>query len=184
MILVGHGVVDSSEFRIGSGAFGALLYLGELITHILAGLRINLSCYSGRWVDEIRLNCLHRKTFIHAACESDEAGSFQSASGVFRCGLFGAAVVSTIPQFGLLANFLDNVEGYMDADPDTDAFLHAPASMTALTTDTAFSVEEVLLRARTVARTARLPRANLQVSGLPPGNWPSLQFAPPSVSHP
>lgn len=60
---------------------------------------------------------------------------------------------------------------------------HLPASMMSPPTaaDTALSVEEGLLRTRTVARTTQLPRAILQVSGQPPGNPP---FAPPSVSHP
>ena len=61
------------------------------------------------------MNCQHQKTFVHAACESDEeAGPFRSVSGIFRCGLFGAAVAPTIPRFGLMGGFLENVEDYMD----------------------------------------------------------------------
>ena len=84
MVFVGHGVQGSGKFCIGSGATGTLLCPGELIDHlngILAGLGVNLaflSCYSGGWVDEIRMNRQHQKTFVHAACESDEeAGPFR-----------------------------------------------------------------------------------------------------------
>ena len=86
-----------------------------------------------------------------------------------------------------MGDFLENVEDYMDiviADLDTGVVPHLPANMMSPPTDTALSAEEVLLRIRTVARTAQLPRAILQVSGQPPKNPPSLPFAPSSVSHP
>jgi hypothetical protein len=193
LVFIAHGGRAHGEICLGTGNAQVRLFPQELMPHLNqlhAGPRINLtflSCYSGKWVDEVRLNCTHLNTFVHAVCGSDEvSGPFRSISGVFRCGLFGSAVVAQIPALGSMMNYLDGVDDYMNiviADPSTDAPPHLATNATMLPTPLAErAVRDVLLSARKVQGAAQLPRANLQVSGSSQ-QQPTLPFAPSSATH-